>query len=534
MSNSTLPTNELGNREFFIKEKDDSYNRLDGIWHFISAPAKHQAKAILGFSTVFLAHRYDEPKPIPAFHEEMWAMCSSSSPRVAIAAPRGHAKSTAITFAYALYLLMTRRSSHMLIISSNEAIAASFVGDIKIELLENDVLRDYFGVDDFLKEAESEIIVRMKDGHKFRVLAKGANQRMRGLKWERKRPDYVLADDMEDEELVMNELRRDKFKKWWLGAVEPITKAGGKIRVVGTIMHLDSLLEGMMPPMKDIDTYTDGLRTYSKNRNRKWFSIKYRAHNEDFTQILWPAQFSPEALKSIRQGYAELGKLDVYGQEYLNYPIDPTTAFFRRDDFLPMNDNHREARKSYYVGVDLAISEKKRSAKSAIVVGGLDNDGYLNIVDVRRGNWDGLQIVEELFSVYSRWNPELIRIEQENIAKAIGPFLFKEMDERQIYLPISEGTPTKDKDQRAQSIRNRLRAGKVRFDKEKEWYPDFEEELVNYPKHPRVDQVDAFAWLGLTLEQMVAPSTPQEDEDEEYRMLFEEYHSMGRSSVTGY
>src|SRR5690606_13378331 len=148
------------------------------------------------------------------------------------------------------------------------------------------------------------------------------------------------------------------------------------------------------------------------------------------------------------------------------------------------------------------------------VVGGLDNDGYLNIVDVRRGNWDGLQIVEELFSVYSRWNPELIRIEQENIAKAIGPFLFKEMDERQIYLPISEGVPTKDKDQRAQSIRNRLRAGKVRFDKEKEWYPDFEEELVNYPKHPRVDQVDAFAWLGLTLEQMVAPSTPQEDEDE--------------------
>ena len=512
----------------------DPADHTQGIWYFIPSKAKHQAAAILGFSTTFLAHRYDDPKITPAFHEEMWAMCSSGRPRVAIAAPRGHAKSTAITFAYALYLLLTRRSAHMLIISSNEAMAASFVGDIKIELQENESLIEFFGVKEFVKETESEIIVRMKDGHKFRVLAKGANQRMRGLKWERKRPDMVLCDDMEDEELVMNEARRDKMRKWFFGAVDPITKSGGKIRVVGTIMHLDSLLERMMPPMKDIDTYQDGLRTYSKNPKKEWFSIKYKGHDEDFSNILWPEQYDEEWFRRKRAELAELGELDLYGQEYLNYPIDPTTAFFRRSDFLPMEEKHFDTRKTYYVGVDLAISEKKRSAMSVMVVGGLDNDGYLNIVDVRRGRWDGLEIVDELFSVYQRWNPELIRIEEENIAKAIGPFLYKEMDERQLYLPIETATPTKDKDQRAQSIKARMRAGKVRFDKQAEWYPDLEEELVNYPKHPRVDQVDALAWLGLALEEMIEPPTPQEEEEEEYNELVFMYQSLGRSPVTGY
>lgn len=516
-------------------QNNKEYDYNSGIWYFINNKARHQAKAILGFSTVFLASRYDEPKPVPVFHEEMWAMCSSSHRWVAIAAPRGHAKSTAITFAYAMYLLMTRRSQHMLIISSNESIAAAFLGDIKIELQENDRLINYFGFVGFDKESESEVIGRFADGQKFRVLVKGAGQRMRGTKWERKRPDYVLCDDMEDEELVMNEVRRDKFEAWFTGAVLPIISRRGKVRVVGTIMHLDSLLESMMPSRKDIDTYEDGLRTYSKKRERHWFSIKYRAHNEDFSQILWPEQYDAEMLREIRKDYAERGKLDIYGQEYLNYPIDPAASFFKRDDFLPMKEVHKDTKKIYYMGIDLAISEKKRAAKSAIVVGGMDIDGYLNIVDVRRGNWDGLEIVEELFSVYQRWKPDLMRIEEENIAKAIGPFLYKTMDERQLYLPLYPGKPTKDKDQRAQSIRNRMRAGKVRFDKETEWYADFEEELVNYPKFPRVDQVDAFAWLGLTLEEMVEPPSQQEEMDEEYDRMFQEsFGEYGRDAVTGY
>jgi hypothetical protein len=79
-----------------------------------------------------------------------------------------------------------------------------------------------------------------------------------------------------------------------------------------------------------------------------------------------------------------------------------------------------------------------------------------------------------------------------------------------------------------------MRAGKVRFNKEAEWYADFEEELLKYPKAPFKDQVDAFSWLGLMLEEMIEPATDKELEEEEYMRAYEEHQDQGRNAVTGY
>jgi predicted phage terminase large subunit-like protein len=514
-----------------------------GIWRFLPKYAKFQAEAILGFTVTFLANKYDQPKPVPDFHQEMWGVFSIAHGQAAVAAPRGHAKSTAITFAYALYLLMTRKSKHMLIISSNEGIASDFLKDIATTLKENDQLIAYFGIHAFLKDSETEIVVQFDTGEKFRVVAKGANQRMRGMKWDHKRPDYVICDDMEDEELVMSPERRDKFKKWFYGAVKPIVKAGGRIRVVGTVMHMDSLLNKMLPDPKDIDTVEFNLRTYNKNFIKKpdgskqpWLSVKYRAHDDSFTEILWPTQFSREKFMEIRADYARMGILDIYGQEYLNNPIDPTTAYFRRSDFLPIEDKERgdNTKKTYYAACDLAITEKKRSAYSVIVVGGVDSAGFLHIVDVRRGRWDSLQIADEIFSVSKRYNVEIFRIENENIAKSIGPFLYKRMDETGEYINLDPSPPTKDKEQRAQAIRARMRAGRVKFDKTAEWYAGLEEEMCQFPKSEYVDQTDAMAWLGLALEQFLNPPTPEQEEEWAYEQQLEDYSDFGRSLVAGY
>lgn len=488
--------------------------------------------AVWGFARKYLVGRYDEPKPIPEVHREWWALCMSEHAQVAIAAPRGHAKSTCITFAYVLFILLTKRSSHLLLLGSNESLAAAFLHDLKTELNENEELRKDFGIEGLSKDTENEIIGDLA-GHKFRIIVKGAGQRMRGLKWERKRPDHVVFDDMEDEEMVLNEGRREKFRRWFYGTVRPILRSGGKLRGVGTIIGFDSLLERMMPNEKEASTVVEPLRVYSTHP-RGWASVKYRAHNEDFSIVLWPEQKNGAELKKIRSEYAAMGMLDIYGQEYLNDPIDVTTAYFRKQDFLPMRPGDFETRKTYYVGVDLAIGENDRAAYTAMVVGGLDVEGVLHIVDVRRERIDGLQIMEEMFSIQERWSPEMFRAESENIEKAIGSFVYREMDERQKYLNIDPRSPTKDKDKRAQSIKARMRAGKVRFNKEAEWYAAFEDELVKFPKAPFKDQVDAFAWLGLMLEEMIEPSTDKEIEDEEYQMAYEEHNTQGRCATTGY
>lgn len=489
--------------------------------------------AIEGFTKSVLGARYDDPKPVPWHHREMWELCCSDHPQVAIAAPRGSAKSTAITFAYVLSSVLFRDHQHVLIISANEELASGFLNDLKIELQENETLQELFGFKKFVKERETEIICEMADGYRFRIIVKGAEQRMRGLKWERKRPSLVVPDDLEDEELVASEARREKFRRWFYGAVKPILRDGGKIRMVGTIMHMDSLLNRFMPPKKDKDTVDEPLKMYSK-ADRAWKSVLYRAHSTDFKHLLWPEMYPEARLRSIRQDFAEQGMLDVYGQEYLNNPIDQTTAFFRKSDFLPMTENDKETYKTYYASGDLAITQNKRSAYTAMPVGGMDEKRTLHITDMRRGRFDSLEIADEIFSIHKRWSVDTFRLESENIQKSIGPFLYERMTRTGEYLNIDAKPPTKDKEARAQTLRAMMRAGQVKFDKEADWYPDLEEEMLHFPKWPTVDQVDALAWLAMLVNEMVEAPTREEMEKEEWEDEFWDQQEQGVCLTTGY
>jgi predicted phage terminase large subunit-like protein len=345
----------------------------------------------------------------------------------------------------------------------------------------------------------------------------------------------VLFDDMEDEEMVLNDQRRKKFWNNFYGAIKPIIRRNGKIRGVGTIIGFGSFLESVMPNEKsEENTVIEPLRVFSKTIT-PWMSVKYRAHDPGMETILWPQQFSREDLLAERADYAQRGMLDIYGQEYLNNPIDETTAYFRKADLIGMTDEDRSKRKEYYVGVDLAIGESDRSAYTVFVVGGVDSEGILHIVDVRRDRWDSLEIMNEFFSVQLAWEPAVMRVESENIAKSIGPMLYDAMGrDGNPFLNIDDKPPTKDKDKRGRGMQMRTRARRVKFDKDADWYPDFEEEVTKYPKYAYKDQFDAFSWLGLMLDEMDLPSTPEEDAENEYQEELEAFMPMGRCATTGY
>lgn len=502
----------------------------------MTAAVQLDARMVEGVVKACLARRFDAPKPIPDCHREMWSLACSDYAQVAFAAPRGHAKSTALTFAYGLSELLFRRSQHLLLLSANESLANDHLNDMRIELQENELLNQWFGNIDFLKERENEIVCQFGDKHRFRVITKGAGQRMRGLKWERKRPDLVLADDLEDDEIVLNEDRRDKFRRWFYGAVRPIVRAGGRLRLYGTIMHLDSLLENTMPNRKDPGFRESPLKQWSETPNRPWRAVKYRAHDADFSHILWPEQYDRAYFERLRAEFAEMGLSDVYGQEYLNDPIDQATAYFRREDLLAMSAEDAETRKEYYVGADFAISEQKRAARTAFVVGGVDAYRELHIVDVRKGRWDTLEIIDEIFAIHDRWHEPYFRFESENIEKTLRPVLEAEMRKRQKFIRFDTKVPTKDKIQRARQFQYRTRAGNVRFDKQASWWPDLEDELVHFPKWKSKDQVDALAWLGDLVADEIAALSDKELDEEHYRGIVREeaWQMGGRSFITGY
>jgi len=59
---------------------------------------------------------------------------------------------------------------------------------------------------------------------------------------------------------------------------------------------------------------------------------------------------------------------------------------------------------------------------------------------------------------------------------------------------------------------------------------------VRFPRDVHDDQVDALAWIGLTLDQVIPGLSQEELEDEEYEQEFGSFFggSGGRSAVTGY
>jgi predicted phage terminase large subunit-like protein len=185
--------------------------------------------------------------------------------------------------------------------------------------------------------------------------------------------------------------------------------------------------------------------------------------------------------------------------------------------------------------VDFAISTRERSDYTVIATVAINTTGDLLVVDIRRGRWDSHDIIEEMFSVQRRYRPELYVVETGAIEKAIGPFLKKQMLERNVYLNLHPMTPTKDKLSRARSLQARMRAGGIRFDKDKTWYGALEDEMARFPRDRHDDQVDALSWIGLVIDKILEAPTPQEEQEEEYNnMVAESNVYIGRSSITGY
>ena len=115
-----------------------------------------------------------------------------------------------------------------------------------------------------------------------------------------------------------------------------------------------------------------------------WTAIKYRAHNEDFSKILWEDRFNKQRLKDIRQGYLDQGMPDLYSQEYLNYPIDESNSYFKRDDFLPFTLEDLETKVQYYSAVDFAISTRERADYTVVATVGVTTTGDLLLIDIRQ------------------------------------------------------------------------------------------------------------------------------------------------------
>jgi hypothetical protein len=346
------------------------------------------------------------------------------------------------------------------------------------------------------------------------------------------------CDDMEDDEQVENKDRRVKFRRWFFRAAKQALGRGGRVRVHGTILHEDSLLARLQ-------------------KNKTWLPLFYKAHHafDDFSNILWVEAWPEKRLRLRRQEFIEDGDSAGYSQEFLNDPQDNAEAYLRRADFVAMQPADHDRQKIIGVAADFAVSKADLANRTCFVIGGKCVQNLLHVIDVRVGRWASVEIlpdgtktgwIEEMFSIQQRWNPEFFWVEDGTIWQAIKYLVFNEMREREIWLNVVEVPSVKDKATRGRTLQKRMRAGGVRIDKEAEWYPGYEAEMLKFTGASQAvldDQFDATSLLAIGFERYMDRVEEEDFIDDEELSILEmnrrrrRHGSLvndGRSSVTGY
>ena len=489
-------------------------------------PVKLTADLIESFAGTFVSPRFDDQRPTPAFHRAAWGLYASDCPAAEVIAPRDHAKSTGLTTVYTLAECLFRTSDYVILVGSTEDGSAEQLGNIVEELTENeDIIRE-FGVKKFLRTSNTDVICEMNDGHRFRIIAKGAEQRIRGRLWKGKRPNLLVCDDMEDDEQVENADRRAKFRRWFFRAAKQALSKSGKIRVHGTILHEDSLLNRL-------------------RKNGTWKSLFYKAHNsfDDFSGILWPERWSEEQLRCRRQEFIEDGDAAGYSQEFLNDPLDHSDAFLKREAFLPMGEADYDSDKVICAAADFAVSKADKANRTSFTVGGKDVNNLLHFIDQRVGRWDPMEWIEEMFAIQRNYNPQVFWVEDGVIWKSVRSMIYREMQIRDLRINFEAILPVKDKATRGRSYQRRMRAGQCRFDKRAEWYPGFEQENLRFTGTAAAtldDQFDSAALLSRGFDDFshLEPEDFFSEEEHELERGFWTQRKAsagnGRSQVTGY
>lgn len=410
----------------------------------------------------------------PQFHREIYRAYQSDENRIVRGAPRAHAKSTITGIVYLLSEIVHKRRKFILLVSDTYSQATLFLEGVKAEFESNDRLRQFYGDLRTDKWAEGEIIV----GDTL-IKAIGAGMKVRGLKYKEHRPDLIIVDDLENDELVQSKERREKLERWYNGALIPAGAGSGedcRVVVIGTILHFDSLLSKMLSD----DQYKEyNKKTYAAIMNGK---------------ALWPEHLNLTQIEKIKQEYTAKGLGFQFYQEYMNQPVSSENSKFPIEKFKYFTDDQLERKNLItYMAIDRAYSTKKVADFTAILIVSVDLDNNWYVSQAERFKGTELDLINKIFDLQAYWKPARSGMEQKAFEYTIKPTLETEMRKRNQFFSIEE---LKDggvnKNMRIEGLIPRFNSGSIFFKKDQ---CDIIDEMTQFPASTHDDLLDSLAYI---------------------------------------
>ena len=168
---------------------------------------------------------------------------SRSGRRLALAAPRGAAKSTLKTLIFPIHATLYQLERYIVILSATLKQARQRLHNIRSELETNETLKVFYAAELAQWDARTRDSLEV---NKVRLDAYSAGTEIRGISHRQWRPTLVLLDDVEDSQAVRNMERRERLLQWYNEVIENIGDTYTAIEIVGTLLHPDSLLARLL------------------------------------------------------------------------------------------------------------------------------------------------------------------------------------------------------------------------------------------------------------------------------------------------
>lgn len=162
--------------------------------------------------------------------------------------PREHAKSIHLDVILPMWLKAANLLEGMILMGKNQDDACNLLGDIQAQLMENKLYIHDFG-EQFAFGSWEEGDFTTLDGVRF--LAIGRDQSPRGARKGEKRPNYGVADDIDDDEIVNNQRRVKQIVKRLLGAFWFALRTKSSVLLMaGNRIHAQSILAHFVGDIK--------------------------------------------------------------------------------------------------------------------------------------------------------------------------------------------------------------------------------------------------------------------------------------------
>ena len=480
------------------------------------------------FGRAYFPHYFSRPSP--EFHRELDAIWQQGvlkgrypltaadtktisrlpGVRRAVAAPRGHAKSTNLTFKGTMHSTLYGYKHYPIIISDSSEQAEGFLDNIRVEFEENTAILEDFGPLASSVWRSNALVTKTN----IKIEAIGSGKKIRGRKHRNWRPDLIILDDVENDENVRTPEQRKKLKDWFDKAVSKCGDDYTDIVYIGTLLHYDSLLAKTLanPAYRSIK-YKAVIRfSQADDLWQQWETIFTDLSNDDReadalaffqahktamlegTQVLWEEKLSYYDLMVMRVSEGEAS----FNSEEQNEPINPDDCLFMEEWFDYYNEaevNFGDPAFDFFGFIDPSLGKTKRSDFSAIVtLAKHKGSGYMYVVDadIERRHPD--RIIADVLAK-ERWLRASFGHGYRKLGAETNQFqwflkeeLAKASAKAGLYLPIEEVQQTSDKVMRVQTLQPDVKNKYIKFTRR---HKRLLEQLTQFPMGAHDDGPDA-------------------------------------------